>query len=132
MIEIKLPPLIADLCNSCETISEKTCCGIEAFNFSPFNVVYHLTRWKTNIHDFDFIEICSEVDEFFIKISNLNVNSVKMFLPDFEAIMTRDQLLFVIGEIKSALSDGYDIYLSQKDHIDKKYFNFLNTVQLSP
>ena len=53
MIEIQLPPSFAALCNTCETICEKECCGIGAFNFSPFNIIYHLTKWEARIRDSD-------------------------------------------------------------------------------
>ncbi|WP_432431564.1 DUF6331 family protein [Rhizobium leguminosarum] len=38
MIDIQLPPTVAALCKSCETICDKECCGIGAFSFSPLTI----------------------------------------------------------------------------------------------
>lgn len=130
MIEIQLPPSIAALCKSCETICEKECCGIGAFSFSPFNIIYHLTKWEARIRDSDVAVIRSELADLAKKIRNSDERPAQMILTELNAILKDEQVLSLIGEIESALTESCAIYTSLKDRIDERYQNFLRIINV--
>jgi hypothetical protein len=61
MSEFKLPPSIAALSKSCETICEVECCGLGAISFSTFNVIYHLTKRDAEICESNVVKIRAEL-----------------------------------------------------------------------
>ncbi|SDX93499.1 hypothetical protein SAMN05444358_11727 [Ruegeria halocynthiae] len=130
MIEIQLPPAFAALCKTCETICEKECCGIGAFNFSPFNIIYHLTKWEARIRDSDVEMLRSELTDLAANIRSSHQRSEKLVLSELNAILTNEQVLALIREVESALTDGYVIYSSQEIPITERYEKFLRIVKV--
>ncbi|MDM9647769.1 DUF6331 family protein [Rhizobium sp. S163] len=129
IIDITLPPSVAALCKSCETICEKECCGISAFSFSPFNVIYHLTKVDACIMDSDVAEIRSGLAELLTNLRGAVRRVEKVVISEFNAIMTAEQMIALVGEIDSALSEGCAIYASQEDRVDERYQNFLRIIE---
>ncbi|MEQ3704081.1 DUF6331 family protein [Pseudophaeobacter sp.] len=130
MIEIQLPPSFAALCNTCETICEKECCGIGAFNFSPFNIIYHLTKWEARIRDSDVEALRTELSDLARDLRNSDQRAEKVVLAELNAILTNEQMLALISEINSALAEGCAIYAGQERRIDERYRNFLRIIEV--
>lgn len=130
MIEIQLPPAFAALCKTCETICEKECCGIGAFNFSPFNIIYHLTKWDARIRDSDVETLRSELTDLVANLRSSHQRSEKLVLTELNAILTNEQILTLISEVESALIDGCVIYSSQETQITEQYEKFLRIVNV--
>ena len=128
MIEIQLPPDLAALCQSCESICEKECCGIGAFNFSPFNIIYHLTKWKGRIFNVDVEGLRSELTNLAAEIQNFDQRSAMFVLAELNAILTKEQLLALIDEIEFALTKGCTLFDEQKDRLEKRYQAFQQIV----
>ncbi|MEP0156274.1 MAG: DUF6331 family protein [Pseudophaeobacter sp.] len=130
MIEIQLPPSFAALCNTCETICEKECCGIGAFNFSPFNIIYHLTKWEARIRDSDVEALRTELSDLARDLRNSDQRAEKVVLAELNAILTNEQMLALISEINSALAEGCAIYAGQESRSDERYRNFLRIIEV--
>ena len=130
MIDIQLPPNLAALCNTCETICEKECCGPGAFSFSPFNIIYHLTKWEARIRDSNIEMLRSELADLAKDTRNLDQHSERIVLPELNAILTKEQLLALVGEIDSALTEGCAIYADQESRVDERYQKFLRIINV--
>lgn len=131
MIEIQLPSSFAALCNTCETICKKECCGIGAFNFSPFNVIYHLTKWEARIRDGDVEKLRSELFDLAEDLRTSDKSAEKVVLTELNAILTNKQMLALIGEINSALTEACAIYADREVRTDERYQNFLRIIEVS-
>jgi hypothetical protein len=88
MIDIQLPPTVAALCKGCETICEKECCGIGAFSFSPFNIIYHLTKRHARILDSDVAAVRFELVDLVMTVRNSDQRGEKVVLAELNAILT--------------------------------------------
>jgi hypothetical protein len=129
MIEITFPPYIEALCKSCETICEKECCGIRAFSFSPFNIIYHLTKINACIRDEDVAEIRSGMAEIVKNLGGLE-HSEKVVMAEFNAILTVEQVISLFALIDAALSEGCAIYEIHEKWIDQSDQNFSRIIDL--
>ncbi|MBX5143974.1 DUF6331 family protein [Rhizobium lentis] len=125
MIDIQSPPSVAALCKSCETICEKECCGIGAFSFSPFNIIHHLTKRDVRILDSDVAAIRAELIALVTTLRNSDQRTEKVVLAELNAILTTEQMVALIDEIDSALSEACAIYAGQSERVDERYQNFL-------
>jgi len=129
MTDLQLPPFFAALCKSCETICERECCGIGAFNFSPFNIIYHLTKWNACIRDSDVEEIRNELTDFTAKLQSSGQHSERIILAELNAILTANQMIALIADVDSAIFEACAIYAGQKDRIDERYQSFLRIIK---
>lgn len=125
-IEIQMPTSLRTLSKSCETICEKECCGLGAYHFSPFNVIYHLTRWNTSIRENHVATIRADLAELTKTVRNLKGGPTKITLMDLNAILSENQMLALIDEIDVAVTAACNIYAVQKDDIDLRYQNYLD------
>ena len=125
MSEIQLPPSIAAMSKSCETMCEAACCGLGAFSFSPFNVIYHLTRWDAEIRESHVATIRSELADLSRVFQSASIASQTVVCAEWNAILTEAQLLALVEEIGSAVTEACLIYASQKDRVDARYQNYL-------
>lgn len=125
MTELKLPPSIAALSKSCETICEAECCGLGAFSFSPFNVIYHLTKRDAEIREGEVATIRAELADL-SKIFQTSTEPPETIISRvWNAILTEAQLHALIDEIGSAVSEACAIYAIHKDRVDARYQNYL-------
>ncbi|MGE8103222.1 DUF6331 family protein [Allorhizobium sp. NPDC080224] len=124
MIEITLPASIGALCKTCETTCEKECCGIRAFNFSPFNIIYHLTKVEERIRDSDVAEIRTKIADISKQVGNLDRHADKAVIAELNAILTVDQAISLFDLIDSALSDGCTIYSIHEKQIEQNEQQF--------
>lgn len=129
MTDIQLPPFFAALCKSCETICERECCGIDAFNFSPFNVIYHLTKWHACIRDSDVEKIRTELTDFAATLRSSGPHSERIVLAELNAILTVNQMITLIANVDSAILEACAIYAGQQDRVDERYQNFLRLIE---
>lgn len=125
MSEFQLPPSIAALSKSCETICEAECCGLGAFSFSPFNVIYHLTKWQAEIRENDVATIHAELADLSKIFQTSSERPETIISEEWNAILTEAQLLALIDEIGSAVSEACSIYAIHKDRVDARYQNYL-------
>ncbi len=125
-IEIQMPPSLRALSKSCETICERECCGIEAYNFSPFNIIYHLTGWDASIRENHVATIRADLAELTKTVRNSKGGHTKITLADLNAILTENRLLALIDEIDSAVTSACNIYALHKDDIASRYQNDLH------
>lgn len=130
MIEITLPPRIGALCISCETICQRECCGIRAFSFSPFNIIYHLTKINACISDEDVAEIRSEMAEIVKNLSRLDWHAEKVDIAEFNEILTVEQVISLFDLIDSALSEGCAIYEIHEKQIEQSDQNFSRIIEV--
>ncbi|XUY27452.1 DUF6331 family protein [Agrobacterium sp. rho-8.1] len=128
-MEITFPPNVSALCKTCETICEQECCGILAFNFSAFNIIYHLTKINARIFDRDVAEIRSELDDIAKKISTLDRHADKVTIIELNAILTAEQVISLLDFIDSAISDACAIYAVYKNQIELNDQDFSNIVK---
>lgn len=129
MIDIVLPPFLAALCKSCETVCVRECCGIEAFSFSPFNIIYHLTKLQRRSLDSEIADIRLELADLATRLRTSDLNTENLVLADLNAILTIEQVFALIDEIDFALTEGRAIYCSQEERIDARYRNFLRIIR---
>lgn len=129
MTNIQLPPFFAALCKSCETICERECCGIGAFNFSPFNIIYHLTKWHACIRDSDVEEIRTELTDLAAKLRSSGQHFERIVVADLNAILTENQMITLIADVDSAILEACAIYAGQQDRVDERYQNFLRIIK---
>ncbi len=125
-IKIQMPPSLRALSKSCETICEKECCGLGAYHFSPFNIIYHLTRWDASIRENHVATIRADLAELTKTVRNLKGGPAKITLADLNAILTENQMLALIDEIDTAVTAACNIYAVHKDDIDSRYQNYLH------
>jgi len=130
MIEITLPANIGALCETCETTCEKECCGILAFNFSPFNIIYHLTKIDERIRDSDVAEIREQIARITKKVGNLDRHADKVVIAELNAIFTVDQLISLFDLIDTALSDGCAIYSIHAKQIEQNEQKFSRIIRV--
>lgn len=121
MTEIQLPPNIRALCQTCETICEKDCCGVAAFSFSPFNVIYHLTKWEGRIRNESAETLRMELSELRSEISAANPTSERLIFKELNAILTKAQALTLINEIETGIDDSCAIYASHAAQVTDRY-----------
>ncbi len=124
MIEITLPADIGALCKTCETTCEKECCGIRAFNFSPFNIIYHLTKIDGFIRDSDVAEIRTKIADISKQVGNLDRHADKVVIAELNAIFTVDQVMSLFDLIATALSQGCAIYSIHEKQIEQNEQKF--------
>lgn len=129
MSEVQLPPSIAALSKSCESICEAECCGLAAFNFSPFNVIYHLTKWQAAIRESDVATIRAELADFSKVFQTSSERHETISSAEWNAILTEAQLLALIDEIGSAVSEACSIYAIHKGRVDARYQNYLRIIK---
>lgn len=129
MSEIQLPVSIAALSKSCETICEVFCCGLGAFSFSPFNIIYHLTKWHGCIRESDVATIRAELADL-SKIFHSSFERPETITSlEWNAVLTEAQLLALIDEIGTAVSEACLIYASHKDRAEVRYQNYLQIIK---
>lgn len=131
MIDITLQPFVSALCKSCETICEKECCGIGAYSFSPFNIIYHLTKTNAGIRDRDVAEIRAELADLLAVLRRTAPSVERVVILELNAILTVEQVIALVGEIDSAISEACAIYSGQQERIDERYENFLRIIKPS-
>lgn len=129
MSEFKLPPSIAALSKSCETICEVECCGLGAISFSPFNVIYHLTKWDAEIRESDVVTIRAELAALSKVFQTSSERPETVTSMEWNAILTETQLLALIDEIGSSVSEACSIYVRHKDRVDARYQSYLQTIR---
>lgn len=129
MIEITLPPSLAALCASCETICMSECCGIRAFSFSPFNIIYHLTKVADPIRGEDVAEIRSELGELVRTFDGADQQADEVLIKDFNEAFTVEQLISLFDLIDAALSEACAIYAIHEKQIEQEYQKFLRIIE---
>lgn len=129
MIEITLPPRIAALCGSCETNCVSGCCGISAFSFSPFNIIYHLTRFGDGIGNQYVAEIRSEMAELVRKLGGSDRQAGEVSIEDFNEYFTVEQLISLFDLIDAALSEACAIYAMHEKQVEQGHQKFLRIIE---
>lgn len=123
MIDIQLSPSIAALIKSCETVCAKECCGHNAFSFSPFNLIYYLTKYGQPIVDGDIERLQVELADFVTTLRNSDEFLEHFAVQEINAILTTDQMVAVINEISFALTQARVLYANHCDQIEDRAYN---------
>ncbi len=129
MIRIPLPPALSSLIKTCETVCEAGCCGLDAFSFSPFNVIYHLTKWHADIRDEDVQAVrleLADLERDYGKAGKLGQGGT---VAELNAIMTGEQISYLAQELASAISEACAIYLAERDRIEERDRRFTETLR---
>lgn len=128
MITIELPPNIAILCQKMETACEAECCGIAAFDFSPFNVIPHLTyRGAKFSSGADGIQ--SDLDALRTYVQTSMPSDEKMVLEPLNAILSVRQMIVLIDEIGWALSRARKIYAREQERLENRNWKFMQKIK---
>lgn len=93
------------------------CCGIDAFSFSPFNIIYHLTMGTACIRNEDVSEIRSEVAELLRNLGGADQHAEEFAIDEFNQVFTVEQLISLFDVIDAALSEGCAIYAAHEKQI---------------
>ena len=108
MTEIQLPPRLAALCRDCETVCEATCCGIGAFNFSPFSLIHHLSRVDAGVRAESVAALRADLDAFAASIRAAGPE--RLTIPALNAALTPAQAQALAAEIAAALTEAETLW----------------------
>jgi len=107
-----------------ETNCLAECCGIAAFDFSPFNVIPHLTYRGANFSSgADVIQ--SDLDAFRTYIEISIPPEEKMVVDQLNAILSVRQMILLIDQIGWTLSKARKIYAREHERLENRNWKFM-------
>ncbi|KQR33288.1 hypothetical protein ASF91_04525 [Rhizobium sp. Leaf155] len=124
MEQLGFPPSISALVKECERFCEKECCGPNAFSFSPFNMIYHLTKYGEDISWTDIESLQEQLSDFAEMVRSSYMPSEKLEVLEINAILTVDQLVCLVEEIGFGLIQAHAIYAPYRDEIEDREWEF--------
>lgn len=121
MTDIALPPDLLHLCNDCETICRRECCGLNAFNVSPVGVIHHPTRYDAGIRKEDVARLRSAPAQLSAQIRERGDPSAQVCLEELNAPLPAADGLLLVEEVDAALTEACAIHAALKDRLDARY-----------
>jgi len=94
-------PLL-ELIKHCETICEASCCGREAFDFSPIHIASFLIRYTGRIEP-------GEIEKIFAQLQELDAESSRLLAEGGTTVIAEMNQLFTgqeLAQLSAAIADG--------------------------
>ena len=124
MTEIQLPPRLSALCRECETVCEAACCGIGAFNFSPFSLIHHLSRVDAGVQAESVAALRADLDAFAASIHAAGPAPGRLTITELNAALTPDQAQALAAEIAAALTEAEALWAEHGARAEARYAAF--------
>lgn len=125
---IKLSHSLIRLFKHCETICEAQCCGIGAFNFSPFNIIAYLMRYNAEIRESDVKDLLYEITEFEKNYGKCGVISNGCTVQELNAILAGPQVTEISNFIIKSVNDAFSLFAKYKNNEEKRYDKYLEII----
>ncbi|MBO9102180.1 MULTISPECIES: hypothetical protein [unclassified Rhizobium] len=92
---------------------------------------WDLFRTNAGIRYRDVAEIRSELADVLAVLRSTAQSVEGVVILELNAILTVEQVIALVGEIDSAISEGCAIYSGQQERIDERYESFLRIIKSS-
>ena len=109
MREITLEPPLEHLVKTCETICVAECCGVDAYDFSPFHAASYLIRYDNRIDVQQLEDMRRRLDELQVIAVQMEKDRERVSIPEMNQIFDARQMQNLVREVSDALQRAVEL-----------------------